>query len=84
MNNKIKEKVTELFYANSYIAINIEDFLEDYKTRTWLDDNFTLTSLKNHKKHYDEIFKTIIDLLKKEQNKKYTNKELDHGKKPND
>ena len=67
---EIRRKVTELFYTNSYICCNIEDFLEDYKERTWLDDKFTLTSLKNHKKNYDDIFKTIIELLETKQNKK--------------
>lgn len=67
---KIRKKVADLFYTNSYICCNVEDFLEDYRKRTWLDDKFTLTSLKNHKKNYDEIFKTIIELLEEKQNKK--------------
>lgn len=63
---KIKNKVLDLFYINGNIAVNIDDMINNYNPeQTLLDKKILLTSIKNHRENYNEILSEIVAELEK-------------------
>ena len=63
---KIKNKVLDLFYINGNISVNIDDFITDYEETTWLDKKLLITSIKRHQKYYNEVLSEIIKQLEQQ------------------
>lgn len=63
---KIKNNILDLFYINGNIAVNIDDFMNDYTEQTLADKSFLITSIINHQKNYNIILSKIVEELEKE------------------
>ena len=62
----IESKVLDLFYINGNIAVNIDDFINDYEEKTELDKRFIITSIKNHQEEYNKVLSEIVKELEKQ------------------
>lgn len=63
---KIKNNILDLFYINGNIAVNIDDFINDYTEQTLADKSFLITSIINHQKNYNIILSKIVEELREE------------------
>ena len=62
---KIKNKVLDLFYINGNISVNIDDIINNCMP-TIADKKFLITSIKNHQKDYNEVLSEIIKELEQQ------------------
>lgn len=59
---KIKNKVLDLFYINGNISVWIDDFINN----SIVEKDDLITSIKRHQKYYNEVLSEIIRELEKQ------------------